>query len=249
MRESSQVVRIEKHRVQNITALTFEETEADRPRPLVFVVHGLLSRKERHIELCLQLARAGFLACTLDARLHGERATPEAAALLSGNLGTGFVLAFADAVLGTVADLATLAGYFGRERYGLIGHSMGGYIALKSAVEDPQAAVIVSIAGNPDWTLGPDGTYLPPGALEIARAQSPLSFPDRFWPRPLLLLHGDSDPTVPVHGVRALHEALRNRYRDDPMRLSLVEYPRVGHEFLPDMAERAVAWMRRFLHS
>jgi hypothetical protein len=35
--------------------------------------------------------------------------------------------------------------------------------------------------------------------------------------------------------------------REDPQRLSLVEYPRGGHEFTPDMAARAVAWMSRYL--
>ncbi len=251
MRESSQLVRIEKHRAKDITALTFaqEPFEGQTPRPLVFVVHGLLSRKERHIELCLSLAAEGFLACTLDARHHGERATPEAAALLSGNLGVEFALLFAEAVLGTVADLGTLAAYFGSDRYGIIGHSMGGYVALKAAVTDPRAAVIVSISGNPDWTLVPQGAYLPPGALELARAQSPLSYPERFWPRPLLLLHGAGDAVVPVAGARALHAALRTHYADDAERLSLVEYPGVGHEFTPDMATRAVAWMRRFLPS
>ncbi len=251
VRETSQLVRIEKHRVSGgIAALTFaaEEEEVGRgSRPLVFVVHGLLSRKERHIELCLALAEAGYLACTLDARHHGERATPEATTFLGGGLGTEFLMTFAEVVLGTVADLGTLADYFGRDRYGLVGHSMGGYIALKTAVTDPRAAVIVSISGNPDWAAVPDGVTLPPVALEMARAESPLSYPDRFWPRPLLLLHGDADLMVPIHGHRALFSALQPRYTKDLTRLSLVEYPGGGHEFIPDMAERAVAWMRRFL--
>ena len=255
MRESQQTVRIERHRVgDDITVITFEAADATDAaptptprRPLVFVVHGLQSRKERHVELCLLLAEAGFLACTLDARHHGERATPETMALLGGRMSAGFALLFAEAVMGTAQDVGALADYFGRERYGLIGHSMGGYVALKTAVHDPRAAVVVSIAGNPDWTILPEGVFLPPEALMLARAESPITYPDRFWPRPLLLLHGDADPVVPVRGDRALHELLTPRYAEDPGRLSLVEYPRVGHEFTPDMAARAVAWMTRYL--
>lgn len=255
MRESSRIVRIEKHRIADITALTFETAGPDEDggnaasRPLVFVAHGLLSRKERHLELCLMLTDAGFLACTLDARFHGERATREgAAALGSSGLGMDFAAAFSQAVLGTTEDIARLADYLGRDRYGIIGHSMGGYIALKAAVTDPRAAVIVSISGNPDWTLLPDGARLPPIAEALARQESPITRADAFWPRPLLLLHGTMDRTVPIQGARALHSALTaGDYRDAPERLQLVEYPEAGHDFLPDMANRAVDWMRRFL--
>ena len=256
VREASHIVRIEKHRVEgDIAVLTFEEVGVGEdltpppPRPLVFVAHGLLSRKERHIELCLDLARAGFLACTLDARHHGERATPEAEACLAGEMNAAFLAAFAEAVVGTVADLGTLSAYFGRDRYGIVGHSMGGFIALKAAVSDPRAQVIVSIAGNPDWAgPAPPSAPLSPQQRAWIERESPLSLADRFWPRPLLLLHGTADEVVPVHGARALHAALRPRYAaGDPSRLALVEYPGVDHAFLPDMAARAVAWMARFL--
>jgi alpha-beta hydrolase superfamily lysophospholipase len=251
MLETSQVVRIEKHRAPgDIAALTFEDAAAApvpapaQDRELVFVVHGLGGRKERHIETCLALAAEGFVACALDARFHGERATAEASSRL---LGIEFAMAFAEAVIGTVDDLASMARYLGRGRYGIIGHSMGGYIALKAAVTDPRAAVIVSAAGNPDWTVTAEGTYLPPGAREFALRESPLARPERFWPRPVLLLHGDADAVVPVDGARSLYDALRPHYAGDPQRLSLVEYPRGGHEFTPDMAARAVAWMSRYL--
>lgn len=247
MRESCQIVRVEKHRVEDITALTFAHEPCDvvAERPLVFVVHGLMSRKERHIELCLLLAEAGFLACTLDARHHGERATPEAVGRLSG---TEFAAAFAEAVLGTVADVETLAAYFGNNGYGIIGHSMGGFVALKAGVSDPGARVVVSIAGNPDWANVGEDVFLPPSVRAFVHAQSPLTHADRFWPRPLLLLHGEADLTVPVEGARRLHAALAPRYAANPERLSFIEYPGVGHEFPLDMATRAVAWMQRFLH-
>lgn len=254
MRESSQIVRIEKHRVAGeITALTFESAEeagGGQRRPLVIVVHGLLSRKERHLELCLQLAQAGFLACALDARLHGERATPEAAAGLWGAWGTDFAALFAHAVIGTAADLGPLADYLGRDHYGVIGHSMGGYVALKVGVGDTRARVIVSVAGNPDWTLLPQGGgVLPPAARALARQESPIVHADAFFPRPLLQLHGTLDTTVPIAGARALHAALAPRYAEASIteRLDLVEYPDTDHEFLPDMAARAVSWMRRWL--
>lgn len=142
MREWSRLVRIEKHQAPDgIACLTFVDESASGPatttRPLVFVVHGLLSRKERHSELCLALAHAGFTACALDARSHGERTTPEGAARLSGALGLEFLWAFADAVVGTAADLPLVADYLGHDGYGVIGHSMGGYVALEVMRQAP----------------------------------------------------------------------------------------------------------------
>lgn len=262
MRDWSRRVRMEKHRVPagsngaggDIACLTFadEGNEGQEKSPaLVFVVHGLLSRKERHIELCLALAAAGFTACALDARSHGERATPEAVARLSGQLGLEFLGAFADAVVGTAGDLPLVADYLGHAAYGVIGHSMGGYVALRAGAGDERARVIVSVAGNGDWALLPQGAgvLLPPEIAELVRRESPLGQAERFFPRPLLLLHGATDSVVPVAGDRALHAALRPRYDEAGRgeRLSLVEYPGVGHDWLPDMAERAVAWMGRFL--
>ena len=72
-----------------------------------------------------------------------------------------------------VADVARLGAYFERDRYGIIGHSMGGYVALKAGVADPHVAVVVSIAGNPDWTLLPEGTRLPPDALPASAGAAP----------------------------------------------------------------------------
>lgn len=259
MREWSRLVRIEKHQAPHgIACLTFaDEGASPLTRPLVFVVHGLLSRKERHSELCLDLAHAGFTACALDARSHGERATPEGVARLSGALNMEFLWAFADAVIGTAADLTAVADYLGHDGYGVIGHSMGGYVALRAGVTEERVRAVVSVAGNPDWSLlpagrdGAAGPFLPPEVAELARRESPLGQAARFFPRPVLMLHGASDTVVPIAGHRALHDALRSRYDDAGPemrdRLSLVEYPGVGHDWLPDMAARAVAWMTRYL--
>ncbi len=258
MQDWSRLVRIEKHQAPDgIACLTFADEGAWPPRPLVFVVHGLLSRKERHSELCLSLAYAGFTACALDARSHGERATPEGVARLSGALGMEFLWTFADAVIGTAADLPLVADYLGHDAYGIIGHSMGGYVALRACVTDERVRAVVSVAGNPDWSLLPQGSgdaegpFLPPEVAELARRESPLGQAAHFFPRPLLMLHGDRDTVVPIGGHRALHEALRSHYDDAGPeirdRLSLVEYPGVGHDWLPDMAERAVSWMTRYL--
>jgi predicted esterase len=68
-----------------------------------------------------------------------------------------------------------------------------------------------------------------------------------LYPRPILLLHGDQDPTVPVDGARRLHQALQVAYQTQPERALLREVAGAGHEFSPHMAEEAVGFLRQFL--
>ncbi len=249
-------VRLEKRNIpisgsDAIPVWTFAPPDRDAADlPLVFLVHGMNGRKESQFEMGLRLANAGFLACALDARHHGERVNEAIRAALASGLGPDFARAFGEVVIGTALEMGAIAESLGRERYGVIGHSMGGYIALQAGASDPNAAVIVSIAGSPDWSLAPDGSPVPPHLLpERARTGSPLAHADAFYPRPLLLLHGDSDPAVSILGPRALHARLASGpYQDAPDRLALVEYPGVGHEWLPDMGARAIEWMTRFLY-
>jgi alpha-beta hydrolase superfamily lysophospholipase len=252
MRESSQLVRIEKHRVdEELVVLTFsaEETAGAEPgslpqRPVVFVQHGLGSRKERHLDLCLRLAEAGFLACSLDARHHGDRGTLEMRRRLSDIRSAEFLEAFTETIQGTVLDITSAAAYFGTGSYALIGHSMGGFIALQTTLADPRVSCVVSIAGALILSP-PEGVVYPPAAADALRRADPVLNAAAFWPRPVLLLHGIEDETVPLLGSVRVRDALTPIYAAQAERLALVEYPGVGHELTAEMAAAAVDWTRQ----
>ncbi|MBC8102679.1 MAG: alpha/beta fold hydrolase [Cytophagales bacterium] len=252
MRETSQVVRIERHRLnEDLVGLTFSSLEGrdeSALRRLVFVQHGLGSRKERHLDLCLQLAEAGFLACSLDARFHGDRATPEMRRQLSDIHNAEFPAAFLQTVQGTVQDISALATYFEADSYGLIGHSMGGFIALQTTIADPRVRGVVSVAGALPLTMPEDMRY----SAEAASAMRQTDLAARaasLWPRPVLLLHGEADETVPLSGSARLYEALRPFYATEPQRLGFVPYVGADHSLAPAMAREAVAWMQKYLRS
>jgi uncharacterized protein len=227
-------VRIERHQVGEIPALLFRAEGTAEDAPLVFALHGLTSRKERHLDLCLRLAEAGFRACAPDARSHGERRSEDSAILSGDRTHPDFLPVFSRAVAGTVEDVMRLAGYFGGEQYGIVGHSMGGYIALHTALADARAAVLVSIAGVLDVSQIPRA-FLPPEVAALVNEADVHGRASEFGNRPLLLLHGDADIVVPVSGSRRLREMHSS--------LRLVEYPGIGHEFLPAMAEESVAFL------
>jgi alpha-beta hydrolase superfamily lysophospholipase len=236
-------VRIERHEVGEMPVWAFTSNPPPAHPPLVVVLHGLNSRKERHLDLCLRLADAGFRAAALDARSHGDRNDADTDALRQGWTTPEFGAAFARAVAGTAEDVATLATYFGASEYAVIGHSMGGYIATLAALADARASVVVNIAGSLDVAaLSEDG-----GKTADTRKWDPAARAAELYPRAVLLLHGEVDKTVPVRGAHRLNRALAAAYAANPERAVFIEYAGVGHELPPQMAEEAVAWVRKHL--
>lgn len=243
MLTAAYTVRIERHEVGDggLAALSFSTRDG---APLVFVLHGMLSRKERHLDLCLRLADAGFRAVAFDAPNHGERTTSLTTALYGDRQSAEFLAAFIPTVTGAVADVATLAGYFGAERYGVVGHSMGGYEAIHCALADPRAAAVVNVSGS---IVSEEGAVTTAEMAEVVRAGDILARAAELRPRPVLLLHGDADETVPVAGARRLYAALTAAYADVPDAVALQEFAGWGHDWRPEMADAAVAFFRRHL--
>ena len=113
-----------------------------RPRPAVLVCQPVNSPPEAGLALILEFVRRGMLVVTFDFRGAGPG---ENRSLLRENL-----LAI------TAQDAATALEYLARrpdvdrDRIGLIGHSVGGTLALRAGIEQPwvRATVAVGIAGD-----------------------------------------------------------------------------------------------------
>jgi len=235
--------RIERHEIGKMPVWAFTANPPPVRPPLVVVLHGLNSRKERHLDLCLRLADTGFHAAALDAHSHGDRTDADTDALRQGWTTPEFGAAFARVVTGTAEDVAALATYFGASEYAVIGHSMGGYVATLAALADARVSVVVNISGSLDVeALSEDG-----GKTADTRQWDPAARASELYPRAVLLLHGEADETVPVRGARRLNRALGGAYAANPERAAFIEYAGVGHELLPQMAEEAVAWVRQHL--
>jgi carboxymethylenebutenolidase len=75
-------------------------------------------------------------------------------------------------------------------RIGLLGFSLGGYLAMALATEDPRIRAVVNLSGG-----------LPPTWEERVTRQMP----------PVLLLHGGKDPVVPVAEANKAEQALKQK--------------------------------------
>jgi dipeptidyl aminopeptidase/acylaminoacyl peptidase len=122
----------------------------------------------------------------------------------------------------------------------IVGSSAGGFTALGAAAGQPElmAAAIVAYPVTDltdlaershrferhytDTLVGPL-----PDAAALYTARSPLHFAERLAKVPLLVMHGDSDPVVPVEQSRAFVE----RCRAAGGIVDYVEYEGEGHGF------------------
>lgn len=122
-------------------------------------------------------------------------------------------------------------------RVGVWGISYGGYLTMQALAQAPSAFDAgVNIAGVVDWAawaVDPGGLWIdgrmesPGDHPELYRQRSPIHFVDRLV-RPLLILHGTADRSVPVLQAFGLIDALVRA--DKPFEVML--YPGEQHAFV-----------------
>lgn len=164
-----------------------------------------------------------------------------------------------------VADTAAVIGHAHRQGWGTpastvaIGASAGGFTALGVLARHAElvAAVIalypvcdlVELAATShrfeahynDTLVGPLATH-----AALWRERSPVRFADRLAAKPVLLLHGDADPVVPLAQSQALSAAITAAGGT----ATLVVYPGEGHGFRRRENQRdEYARMGQFLHA
>jgi dipeptidyl aminopeptidase/acylaminoacyl peptidase len=97
------------------------------------------------------------------------------------------------------------------KRIGVWGGSYGGLMtALALSCAPEYFAAGVDYAGVSDWSRMPGVSGADPDALKLAHESSPLSRVNQ-WRAPVLLIHGDGDPYVPIQQSIDLATALRQR--------------------------------------
>jgi dipeptidyl aminopeptidase/acylaminoacyl peptidase len=107
------------------------------------------------------------------------------------------------------------------ERIGLLGFSLGGYLALSLACIHPRIRAVAEYFGGLPREIHPFMRRLPP----------------------TLILHGDADTVVPVAEAYSLQKALEERKVPYEMQI----YPGEGHDFTPEVRADADSRMHAFL--
>ncbi len=107
------------------------------------------------------------------------------------------------------------------KRVGLLGFSLGSYLSLSLSMYDPRIAAVVEYFGGLPDVLARDLKSLPP----------------------VLILHGEADPVVPVSQARALEKLCKDKKIPYEMHL----YPGQGHGFLGETGRDASRRTLEFL--
>jgi carboxymethylenebutenolidase len=123
--------------------------------------------------------------------------------------------------LGWLAAVGEVTGRAGDVPVGLIGFSLGAYLAISAAGQDERVAAVVDCFG---------------GLPDFAVAQF-----DRM--PPVLILHGEADPIVPVSEAHRLAKWLADRGTRHETKV----YPGLGHNFIGAPAADARARILTFL--
>ena len=139
-------------------------------------------------------------------------------------------------------------------RIGVTGISMGSTRSwwLMALDDRPRAAVNVACMTRyqdltRDQMLKAHGIYyFVPGMLRHFDAEAVIAL---AAPRPMLFMTGDQDSGSPVSGCKTIEEKVRPIFRltGSEADFQNVIYPGVGHVYLPEMWEKTVQWMDRYV--
>lgn len=208
--------------------------------PCVIAAHGLLSAKasDKYLLLAARLTEAGFACFRFDFRGCGESGGQLKETTIAGRIKD------LKAVVDRLREHRLLD-----QRFSLLGSSLGGYVALFVAAEEPRVMATVLWA-TPAHLRDLQGRKEPLMAHGLGDAffrelaQGTLAEVPADVPR-CLIIHGGRDELIPSFHAQALYERAH-----EPKALEIL--PEGDHRFTdPGDRERAVqlstAWFKRHL--
>lgn len=200
------------------------------PAPAALLLHGYSSSKERLADtMGRALADHGIVSLAIDLPLHGDRddAIIEEARRNPLGLIQHWNTALAEAK--AAVDWLSAQKFVDAQKICLTGYSLGSYIALQTAAPDERVGSVIIAAGGdlPDtpWT----------GMIRMMT--DPLKSVRALDGRPLLMLHGKNDRTIPPKQTQRLFDAAQ-----EPKELRWYES---GHVLPREAADYAAEWLAR----
>jgi len=225
--------------------------------PFIVVIHGLGSQKESQLDTALIFARNGFVVFVPDIRGGNSHTGPF-------SFGVDDVKDLKDLI--TWVQTEAVLPMVNKSAVGIFGHSMGGFLGLLLASQDPRinCSVIGSAPTNMSQILVDEGfrinllgSPIDPANESAVAERTPLNYITPTNPKNLLYVHGTLDRSVPFyHGVWGNATANPYNNRTD---YEFIVYPDNDHGLskpisdanslsgFDDFRIRAVMWYSHYL--
>lgn len=254
--QMKEILRMAKIDLAGIPCLHVKPSFAADEIYTIIYYHGWESNKENNLFLAKILAFHGYNVILPDAIHHGERG-----ALENYNV-EALRSYFWDVIFNSVGEYNSLIEAavekleINSNKLAVMGSSMGGFISSGVFASNPEIKCLINMNGACAWEkaemnfkeVDREGKGLAEEAqLEQICKYDPLAKKNVLYPRPMLLLHGDSDTSVPIDIQRYFYDEVKEIYKDKPERLKFVETPRLNHYKTVGMMEETIDWLNKYL--
>jgi uncharacterized protein len=198
--------------------------------PAALMLHGYSSRKE---DMAGPVGRAllaeGIASLAIDLPLHGTRTDPVQAQAARNPL--GMVRLWRQALAEVRLGLRYLEARreVDRDRIALVGYSMGSFLSVLVAADEPRVRAVVLAAGG-DL---PEGTPFTTAARLVS---DPIRAVRRLAGRPLLMVNGRQDRTIRPEQAERLFAAA-----GEPKEIRWWD---AGHRLPHEASDDAARWLR-----
>lgn len=251
------------YNVKDIPITTFHK-EGNVNSPIIFIAHGLNNDKHEGYELAHRLAEKDFIAVCVDAYMHGERT-------LNNEELEGYNVNYKlfEIIERTSNDINVLIDCFEGNplvditKIGMTGFSMGALITYHLIATQPKINVAVPIIGLPAfceyWCYFIENINRKmPDWLDEIKGNDNKEWRDylsdldpfykiyKFAPKPLLMINGKLDESVPLFFTEKLYDRILSKYKDNEQKLKLSLH-NSNHQVTNDMLVETVSWFLKYL--
>jgi len=262
--------------ISDIPVLEFKPSAEEGRRIVrgsVIFYHGWSSRKENQIFRASTIASHGYRVVVPDAFHHGDRGELDYDS--EEALSRHFFPILIQSVRESAALIDYLqlekdspSGCSGDDSLAVMGHSMGGFIASGVITARSGVDTMINVNGSCAWLKireillqemqerSEEELEFDPRDTEVELAGGESVDLEDYDPyhniaaldsRPVLLLHGEEDSSVPLAGQRYFYQRARSHYGESPDNLRLEIYENLNHYFTTGMLAESIEWLNSWL--